>query len=63
MATIVVKDLNQNVELDRKAMRAVTGGRSGAYLGMPRHHSGLFNNPLSFSNLKPLSIDFSTKQV
>ena len=61
MATIVVKDLNQNVELDRKAMRAVTGGRSGSPLGMPRHHSGHFQNPLSFSEFKPLGFDFSIK--
>jgi hypothetical protein len=61
MATIVVKDLNQSVELDRKAMRAVTGGRSGPYLGMPQHHSGFFQKPLSFSGFKPLGFDFSIK--
>jgi hypothetical protein len=63
MATIVVKDLNQSVELDRKAMRVITGGRSGSNLGMSRHHSGLFQKPLSFSEFKPLSFDFSIKQV
>jgi len=63
MATIVVKDLHQNDELDRKAMRAVTGGRSGSYLGMRRHHSGLFQKPLSFSEFKPLGFDFTMKQV
>ena len=63
MATIVVQDLKQNVELDRKAMRAVTGGRSGSPLGMPRHHSGHFQKPLSFSEFKPLGFDFSIKQV
>jgi len=63
MATIVIKDLNQNVELDRKAMRAVTGGRSGSNLGMPRHHSGLFQKPLSFSEFKPLGFDLSIKQL
>jgi hypothetical protein len=33
MATIVIKDLSENADLDRKAMRAITGGsrlRSGA---------------------------------
>jgi hypothetical protein len=63
MATIVIKDLNQNVELDRKAMRAVTGGRSGSNLGMPRHHSGLFQKPLSFSEFKLLGFDLSIKQL
>jgi hypothetical protein len=61
MATIVIKDLNQNVDLDRKAMRAITGGRSGSYLGMPGHHSGSFQNPLSFNTFKPSAFDFSIK--
>jgi hypothetical protein len=26
MATIVIKDLSENVELDRKAMQAISGG-------------------------------------
>jgi hypothetical protein len=63
MASIVVKDLHQNDELDRKAMRAVTGGRSGSYLGIRGHHSGLFQKPLSFSEFKPLGFDFKLKQL
>jgi hypothetical protein len=62
MATIVVKDLNQSVDLDRKAMRAITGGRSGSHLGTPRHDSDYFKNPLSFSALKPIALDFGIKQ-
>jgi hypothetical protein len=61
MATIVVRDLNQNIELDRKAMRAITGGKSGSYFGMSQQQSGLFQKPLSFSDFKPLSFDFSIK--
>jgi hypothetical protein len=33
MATIVIRDLSENADLDRKAMRAITGGsrlRSGS---------------------------------
>jgi hypothetical protein len=61
MATIVVKDLNQSVELDRKAMSAVTGGRSGS---LPRHAPASFRlvqKPLSFSEFKPLGFDFGIK--
>jgi len=63
MATIVVKDLNESIELDSKAMRAVTGGRSESYLGMLRHPSSSFQNPLSFSELKPPGFDFNIKQL
>jgi hypothetical protein len=55
MATIVIKDLNQSVELDRKAMQAVTGGKAGSYLRIPTQHAGLFQNPISFNPFKPLS--------
>jgi len=49
MANLVVKDLKENVELDREAMRAVTGGRTSApSLGMAAAHTGHFQNPLSF---------------
>ena len=61
MATIVVKDLNQSDELDRKAMREITGGRSGGYLSTPGHPSGFFQKPLLFSDFKPLSFDFTAK--
>ena len=61
MATIVVKDLNQSDELDRKAMREITGGRSGGYLSPPRQHSGFFQKPRSFSEFEPLSFGFTVK--
>lgn len=48
MATLVVKDLVENAELDRKAMRTITGGGVGPRVGVPRHHSGYFQNPLAF---------------
>lgn len=36
MATISIKDLPENVELDRQAMRAIAGGaRSGGRRGFP----------------------------
>ena len=49
MANIVVKDLNENVELDRQAMRTIIGCRSSAPgLGPVVPHTGHFQNPLSF---------------
>ena len=61
MAKIVVKDLDQSIELDRKAMQSITGGRSGSAFGMSGYHSGLFQKPQSFSDFKPLSFDFNIK--
>ena len=52
MANIVIKDLPENTELDRKAMRAITGGRSTQRLGMPAYHSSYFHKPESFNNLR-----------
>lgn len=53
MANIVIKDLTENVELDRKAMRSITGGKStGPRMGVPPYRSSLFNNPLSFYQLR-----------
>jgi hypothetical protein len=49
MANIVVKDLKENVELDREAMRTITGGRAAPNLGMAAHPIGHFQNPLSFT--------------
>jgi hypothetical protein len=38
MTTIVIKDLPENVELDREAMIAITGGaRNGAHSGLAGH--------------------------
>jgi len=54
MASIVIKDLQENIELDRKAMRAITGGKSGT-LGSPlTHTTSSFSNPLSFNSLRLL---------
>lgn len=48
MANIVVKDLAENVELDRQAMRTIVGGRASSSLGPALPPSGHFQNPLSF---------------
>ncbi len=59
MANLIIKDLIENVELDRKAMRAITGGKSGPRIGMPAYNSSFFQNSLSFNTLKliPDSMD------
>lgn len=54
MANIVIKDLKENIELDRKAMRAITGGKSGVLRSALTHHSSTFSNPLSFNSLRLL---------
>jgi hypothetical protein len=54
MAKLVVKDLVENAELDRKAMREITGGSAGPRLGIPQYHSGHFNNPLAFEAIRLL---------
>ena len=51
MAKIVVKDLEQNLQLDRQAMRAITGGRSLDRLSLPPYQSGYFQRPF----LEPVS--------
>lgn len=59
MANIIIKDLTENVELDRKAMRSITGGYSGQRMGMPAYHTSFFQKPLTFNELKliPGSMD------
>ena len=55
MANIVIKDLKENIELDRKAMRAISGGKSGSTFSKARAcHSSVFSNPLSFNRLRLL---------
>lgn len=54
MAQIIVKDLMENSELDRKAMRAIVGGKSGPRLGIAPMPSGCFQNPLSFGSVSLL---------
>jgi len=59
MARIVVKDLKESVELDRAAMRKITGGRSRQRLsGIPGFHSDLFQNPTSFDHFNLGVFDF-----
>lgn len=48
MANIVVKDLKENAELDRAAMRAIVGGNAGPNLGLALAQPGHFQNPMSF---------------
>ncbi len=49
MAKIVIKDLKESVELDRQAMREITGGWSRQRLsGVPSYHSSFFHQPTSF---------------
>jgi hypothetical protein len=53
MARIVIKDLKESVELDREAMRQITGGRSGLRLThAATDRSSLFRQPTSFSLLQ-----------
>ena len=52
MAMLVVKDLAENAELDRQAMRRITGGSAGPRLGIPQFHSGHFHNPLAFEPVR-----------
>jgi hypothetical protein len=54
MANLVIKDLKENIELDRKAMQAITGGKSGVFRSALAHHSSTFSNPLSFNGLRLL---------
>ena len=55
MANIVIKDLKENTELDRNAMRAITGGKSGIYRSALVHHSSTFSNPFLFNGLRLFS--------
>jgi len=46
MAHIVIKDLKESVELDRAAMRQITGGWNRQRLsGLPGYESSLFQKP------------------
>ena len=52
MANIVINDLTENTDLDRKAMRTITGGKSSQRLGVTARPTSTFNNPLSFSPVR-----------
>jgi len=59
MARIVIKDLEENVELDRAAMRQITGGWSRQRLsGIPTYQSSLFQKPTSFDHFNLGGFDF-----
>lgn len=59
MASIVIKDLTESVELDRKAMREITGGWSRQQLsGIPSYQSSLFEKPTSLDYFKLPTFDF-----
>jgi hypothetical protein len=53
MSSIVIKDLPESVELDRKAMRAITGGGTGPRLALSSPIApSFFQAPLSFTDVK-----------
>jgi hypothetical protein len=58
MTNIVIKDLNESREMDREAMRAVTGGRAdSSYLSRSPYSSSLesrhdlLQNPFSWATI------------
>ena len=58
MARIVIKDLKESVELDRQAMREITGGSSRQRLsGIPSYQSSFFQKPTSFDYFKLPTFD------
>ena len=59
MARIVIKDLKESVDLDRAAMRQITGGWSRQRLsGIPAYESCLFQKPTSFGHSNLAGFDF-----
>ena len=59
MAHIVIKDLKESVELDRAAMRQITGGWSRQRLsGIPGYESSLFQKPTPFDHFNLAGFDF-----
>lgn len=66
MTTIVIKDLPENIELDRQAMIAITGGsrtRSGQFSGTRAalRGTGILNYPGNSAALQP--VETYTKSV
>lgn len=61
MSTLVIKDLPDSIELDRQAMRTITGGYAGPRWGMAGYRSERFQSPLAFATPKllPPSFEFS----
>jgi hypothetical protein len=63
MAHIVIKDLKESVELDREAMRQITGGWSRQRLsGLPGYESSLFQKPAPFDHFNLAGFDFDSSR-
>jgi len=60
MASIVIKDLPVNIELDRQAMRAISGGQATLRPGSSGYRSSFFQNPLTLDAPKLLGPIFGT---
>jgi hypothetical protein len=59
MAHIVIKDLKESVELDRMAMRQITGGWNRQRLsGLPGYESSLFLKPTPSDHFNLSGFDF-----
>ena len=64
MARIVIKDLKESVELDRQAMREITGGSSRQRLsGIPGYQSTFFQKPTSFDYFQLPTVDFTLNKT
>jgi hypothetical protein len=59
MAHIVIKDLKESVELDRAAMRQITGGcwSRQRLSGIPGYESSLFQKPAAVDLLNLTGFD------
>jgi len=63
MAHIVITDLEENVELDRVAMRQITGGWSRQRLSpVPTYESSLFQKPTALDYFNLAGFDFNINQ-
>ena len=59
MAHIVIEDLKESVELDRAAMRQITGGWNRQRLsGLPGYESSLFQKPAIFDHFNLAGFNF-----
>ena len=59
MATLVINDLEESMELDQQAMRRITGGSSRPALGVKTWRSDSFRHPLSFEHSKVIDFGFT----
>ena len=58
MATIVIKDLSESIDLDRKAMREIAGGRAGTRMHLPTQRSAFFQHPQTGVGLRLVQFDY-----